>query len=88
MILSHKSHHIIASTLISLSLHNISYRHKIQLCQALLLLRINSMERLREKLAQLPDEFLTRWLKRNLGFAIDVEAVRLTEFGKVHVLVI
>ena len=60
------------------------FRQKIQLCQALLLLRINSMERLREKLVQLPEEFLTSWLKKNLHFAVDASSVRLTEFGKVR----
>ena len=58
-------------------------RQKIQLCQALLLLRINSTERLREKLMQLPDEFLTRWLKKNIHFATDMSKNELTEFGKV-----
>ena len=59
-------------------------RQKIQLCQALLLLRINSTERLREKLMQLPDDFLTNWLKKNLQFAVDVPSAKLTEFGKVR----
>lgn len=62
----------------------VSCRHKIQLCQALLLLRINSTERLREKLVQLSEEFLTNWLKRNLHFAIDTSSTRLTEFGRVR----
>ena len=60
------------------------FRQKIQLCQALLLLHINSMERLREKLTQLPEEFLTNWLKKNLQFAVDASSARLTEFGKVR----
>jgi hypothetical protein len=41
------------------------------------------MERLREKLVQLPEEFLTNWLKKNLQFAVDASSARLTEFGKV-----
>jgi hypothetical protein len=42
------------------------------------------MERLREKLVQLPEEFLTNWLKKNLQFAVDASSARLTEFGKVR----
>ena len=61
----------------------LSFSQKIQLCQALLLLRINSTERLREKLMQLPDEFLTHWLKKNLDFVIDDASNMLTDFGKV-----
>ena len=50
----------------------------------MLLLRINSTERLREKLMQLPDDFLTNWLKKNLQFAVDASSPKLTEFGKVR----
>lgn len=65
------------------SAHKSHETFKGQLCQVILLLRLEREEEAKSIIRQLPEEFLTSWLKDNVGVVMDTSSMTLTQLGKV-----